>query len=238
MKALVVVGLCAVISLAVLSPLVAADKPVLAVAEFRNDVGGVYWWSGGVGWDLASMLTNELVASGSFRAVERSKLEHVLNEQDLNDYGRVAPGTGAEIGKLTGAQYLVLGTLSAYEENVKGTGGGIGFKGLRVGGKKGKAYMAVDLRVVDSTTGEIEFVRTVEARAGSKGFNVSGYTSGFSGNLGQYEKTPAGKAIRACLMEIVDYLDCAMVKQDSCMAEYEAKESSRREKTKSSIKLD
>ena len=216
----------------------AADRPVVGVAEFRNSVGGLHWWYGGVGWDLASMLTNEMAATGSFKMVERANLEPVMREQDLVDYGRVAPGTGAEIGKLTGAQYLVMGTVSAYEENVKGTGGGIGFRGIRVGGKKEQAYLAVDLRVVDTTTGDIEFVRTVEGRAGGKGVSVGLWKSGFSGNLSTYEKTPAGKAIRAALIECVDYLECAMVRQDSCMAEYDAKEASRREKTKKSIKLD
>ena len=88
------------------------------------------------------MLTNEMAATGSFKMVERANLEPVMREQDLVDYGRIRPGTGAEIGKLTGAQYLVMGTVSAYEENVKGTGGGIGFRGIRVGGKKEQAYLA------------------------------------------------------------------------------------------------
>ena len=242
MKSMVVTGLCLVVSLLVFtSPVAAADKPVLGVAEFRNEVGqAAYWWygTGSVGWDLSDMLSNELAATGSFRVVERAKLEPILAEQDLADYGRVAEGTGAEVGKLTGATYLVLGSVSAYEENVKGTGGGIGFKGIRVGGKKGKAYMAVDLRVVNTTTGELEFVRTVEGRSSSKGLDVGVWKSGFHGDLAQYEKTPTGKAIRACMIEIVDYLDCAMVQQDGCMAEYDAKEKARREKTKGAIDLD
>ena len=242
MKSILIRGLSLVVLLSSLTlPAVAAEKPVLGVAEFRNEVGQqAYWWygTGSVGWDLADMVSNELAATGSFRVVERAKLEPVLAEQDLADYGRVAEGTGAEIGELTGAQYLVLGAVSAYEENVKGAGGGIGYKGIRVGGKKGKAYMAVDLRVVNTTTGELEYVRTVEARAGSKGFDVGVWKSGFHGDLAQYEKTPTGKAIRACLIEIVDYLDCAMVQQDGCMAEYDAKEQARREKTKSSIKIE
>lgn len=215
-----------------------ADKPVLGVAEFHNSARGVAWWYGGVGWDLSDMLANELVATGAFTVVERSKLEHVLREQDLNDYGRIAPGTGAEIGKLTGAQYLVLGTVSSFEHNVKGTGGGIGFRGVRVGGKKDEAYMAVDLRVVNTTSGEIEFVRSIEARAGGKGVSVGLYKGGFGGNLAHENNTPVGKAIRACLIEITDYLECAMVTKGSCMDEYDAKERSRRDKTKSSIKLD
>ena len=41
------------------------------------------------GWELSGMLTNELAATGSFSMVERSKLEHVLDEQNLaaSDHG-------------------------------------------------------------------------------------------------------------------------------------------------------
>lgn len=215
-----------------------AEKPVMGVAEFRNNARGVYWWSGGVGWDLSDMLTNELAATESFRMVERSKLEHVLREQDLADYGRVAKGTGAKIGQLTGAKYLVLGTVTAFESGTAKTGGGVSFRGVRLGGKKGEAYIAVDLRVVDTTSGEIKHVRSVEARSSSKGINVGLYRGGFGGNLAKEKKTPAGKAIRAVVVEISDYLDCVMVQKDGCEAEFKAKEKRRRSKLKDSVKLD
>jgi curli biogenesis system outer membrane secretion channel CsgG len=215
----------------------AAGKPVLAVTEFRNDTSAA-WWYGGVGSDLAGMLTNELAGTGKFKMVERDKLDAVLDEQDLADSGRVSKKSGAKIGKLTGAQYLVVATLTAFESDVKGTGGGLSFRGISVGGKKEDAYMAVDLRVIDTTTGEIEFTRTIEARASSGGLAVGVYRGGFGGNLSKYEKTPTGKAIRAVIMEISEYLSCAMVDKGDCMAEYNAKESSRREKTKKAIKLD
>ena len=214
-----------------------AAKPVLGVAEFQNDTSAG-WWSGGVGRELAGMLANELAGTEKFKIVEREKLDKVLDEQDLADSGRIAKGTGAKIGKLTGAQYIVVATLSAFENDVKGTGGGIGFRGISVGGKKEDAYLAVDLRVIDTTTGEVEYTRTVEARASSGGLALGVYRGGFGGNLSKYEKTPTGKAIRAVIMEISEYLACAMVDQDDCMTEYRAKESSRREKTKKSIKLD
>ena len=214
-----------------------AEKPSMGVAEFRNDTSAG-WWTGGVGRELAGMLTNELAGTGKFKMVEREKLDAVLEEQDLADSGRISKKSGAKIGKLTGAKYLVIATLSAFEEDVKGTGGGLSFRGISVGGKKEDAYMAVDLRVIDTTTGEIEFTRSVEARATSKGLAVGVYRGGFGGNLGKYEKTPTGKAIRAVIMEISEYLACAMVDQGDCMAEYQQKESARREKTKKSIKLD
>ena len=235
MKKAIILGICASVLVAGVA---FADKPVMGVTEFTNEVSGMHWWNPDVGWELSGMLTNELASTGAFSMVERNQLESVLNEQNLANSGRVAPGTGAKIGKLVGAQYLVTGTVTAFEEGTKGTGGGIGYKGLRIGGKKGESYVAVDLRVINTTKGTIDYVRTVEARAKSKGFSVGGSRSGFSGSLAKHEKTPTGKVIRAVVAEIAGYLDCAMVKQNSCMSEYDAKEAKRKESLKKGITLD
>lgn len=213
-----------------------AAKPTIGVAEFQN-TSGAAWWHGGMGWELSGVVANELASGGKFTVVERSKLEHVLNEQDLGASGRVAKSTAAKIGKLTGAQYLIMGTVTAYEESVSGTGGGISLGPISLGGKSEDAYIAVDLRVADSTTGELVHVRSIEASSSGGGLSL-GFSSGFFGaDLGGFEKTPAGKAMRACVIEIVEYLECVMVDKGGCEAEYQAKENARREKTKSSINL-
>ena len=214
-----------------------SDKPSVGVAEFTNDTTASWWYSD-VGRDLASMLTNELASTEKFKVVERAKLGKVLEEQDLAESGRVNKKTGAKIGKLTGAQYLVYATVSAFDTNTAGTGGGLSFKGISLGGKKEDAYLAVDLRVVDTTTGEVEFTRTIEGRATSYGIAGGLSRGGFSGGLGKYEKTPTGKAIRGAIIEITDYLSCAMVDKDSCMDAYRAKEKSRRDKSKNSLKIE
>jgi len=212
-------------------------RPTIGVAEFTNQSGAA-WWHGGVGWDLADMLSNELSSSGDFRVVERNKLQNVLEEQNLAASGRVAPGTGAKIGKLTGAQYLVTGTVTAYEENTSSTGGGLSFRGIGLGGKSSEAYLAVDIRVINTTTGDIDYSRTVEGRSKSSGVAVGVYRGGFGGTLAHEENTPAGKAIRAALVEITEYLDCVMVKRNGCEADYRAKEQKRRDSSKKALKLD
>ena len=68
--------------------------------------------------------------------------------------------------------------------------------------------------------------------------NATGETANGRPYLRIKKSIGIGKAIRAVVMEISEYLACAMVDQGDCMAEYEAKESSRREKTKKAIKLD
>jgi len=230
----------ALAGLAVADPVMAqrgSGKPVVAVTEFRNESGAA-WWRGGVGWELAGMLTNELASTGDFKVVERNKIEDVLSEQNLAASGRVAPGTGARIGKLTGAQYLITGTVSAYEEETSSTGGGISFGGVSLGGKSERAYLAIDLRVINATTGEVDFVRTIEGNAKGGGMSIGLYRGGFGGALSQENKTPAGKAIRAALVEATDYLSCVMVQQDGCESEYDAKENRRREKTRGALDLD
>src|SRR5215813_4577923 len=134
MKKLLLGAAIALASVAASGSVFAAGGPTLGVAEFTNQSGAA-WWRGGVGWELSGMLSNELASSGTFHVVERQKLEKVLEEQNLGASGRVAPGQGAKIGKLTGAQYLVFGTVSAYEENTSSTGGGFAIKGIGLGGK-------------------------------------------------------------------------------------------------------
>jgi curli biogenesis system outer membrane secretion channel CsgG len=214
------------------------ERPTVAVLEFDNQ-SGAGWWRGGVGWELAGMLSNELSAAGSFKVLERDSIQAVLEEQNMAASGRIAAGTGAKMGKITGAQYLITGTVTAYEEDTSSTGGGISFGGVSLGGKSEKAYLAVDLRVINAETGEIDYARTIEGHAKGGGMSIGLYKGGFGGSLASENKTPAGKAIRAALVEITDYLDCVMVKQTSrCMAEYDAKEDARREKTRGALDLD
>lgn len=217
----------------------AAGKPRIGVLRFTNHSGAA-WWNGGVGTDLQDMLISELASTNSFRVLERRELDAVLDEQDLGRSGRINPRTRARLGKITGAQYLVAATVSAFEQNTSGGGGGLSFRGISLGGRQDKAYMAVDLKVIDVETGEIYDARTVEATSKSSGVSVGVYRDGFGGHLSEYKNTPVGKAIRACIIEITDYLQCSLVegKDSGCMDQYNRKEQNRREKTRSAIDLD
>ena len=214
----------------------ANGRPVVAVLEFKNETSAP-WWQNGVGRELSDMLSNELLGTGAFKVVERKKLDAVLTEQDLGASGRVAKGSAAKMGKVTGAQYLITGLVASFESSGS-KGGGFSFKGVSLGGKKSTVSMGIDIRVINSTTGEVEYARTVEATAKSGGMSIGLHKNGFGGALGGEKKTPTGKAIRAVLIEATDYLACVMVDQDSCMKEYRNKERNRRNKTKSAVSLD
>jgi curli biogenesis system outer membrane secretion channel CsgG len=215
-----------------------AAKPRIAVIEFTNNSGAA-WWSGGVGWELSGMLSNELASTRAFTVLDRKQIQKTLEEQNLGASSRVSAGTGARMGKVLGAKYLVTGTVSAYEENVSDTGGGISFGGVSVGGKSESAYMAVDIQVIDAETGAIAYTRTVEGRSKGGGMSLGLSRGGFGGQLASQNKTPAGKAIRAALIEASDSMECYMVtKSKRCIAAFEAKEDKRRASATGALKLD
>lgn len=218
----------------------AREAPTLTVAviDFTNNSNSVPWWGDGVGTQLADALSNELSATGDFKVIERQKINAVLAEQDLASSYRMRPGSSPHTGNVTGAQYLVTGSVASYTEDASNTGGGLNVAGFRVGGGQAKAYVAIDLRVIDAETSEVVFSRTVEGRSTDKAINLSGYVSGVGGNFGHKQKTPASKAVRAALVEATDYLDCAMVRRDGCEARFEQKEQKRRQGNKSTLDLD
>ncbi len=230
----------------------AQNKPTISVPEFKNDTNmNWWWWSGNTSRELADALSNELTSTGNFQLVERQNLGSVLSEQELAELGLTRPETSAQKGQLTGAQYIILGRVTAYEEGVSEESGGNNF-GINLGlfsvgnnerQAKQEAYVAIDLRVVDSTTGEVVYARTVEGRAtdteSSSANNVRILGIINTGKDSQSaSRAPVGKALRAGLIEITDYLSCVMVEQDGCIREYENKEKSRREKTKDILNLD
>jgi len=217
----------------------AEEAPRIGVLRFTNQTSAG-WWSASVGDELSDMLTSELVSMESFDVLERKEINAVLSEQDLGESGRIDPETKAQLRKIKGARYLIAGTVSSYEENTSGGEGGISFKGIGLGGKKDKAYIAVDVKVIDTTTGQIVDAKTIEANASSSAVGVGLSKGSFSGNLSKYNKTPAGKAIRACIIYIAEYLDCSLVKgkNDPCMDQWRQIEGKRKAKTKKSIKLD
>lgn len=135
------------------------ERPFIAVASFDDgSIKRESWW--GAHWDvgsgLADMLTTELLQKNRFRLVERSLLDSIMKEQDLGATGRVNPQTAAKIGKIIGADYFIMGKVTMFSWDTRSTGSILNLGGLAgVGASKSKARVSVDLRIVDTETGEI-----------------------------------------------------------------------------------
>lgn len=216
----------------------AAEKPRLGVLRFTNHTRAS-WWGQTSGTELQDMLIAELASTKAFSVLERQELNKVISEQKLSESGIVDEKTKIRPGRIKVAKYLVAATVSSFEENVAGSDKGISVFGFNVGGDSNKAYIAVDLKVLDTETAEVVDNRTVEANSSGGGLKLSGSLLGVGGHWGEKAKTPAGKAIRACIIEISEYLECSLTKPKSgCLAKYDEKETKRKDKTKKSISLD
>jgi curli biogenesis system outer membrane secretion channel CsgG len=216
----------------------AQQKPRVGVLRFTNHTSAG-WWSASVGDELSDMLASELVSTKSFEVLERGEIQAVIGEQDLGESGRLDAATKAKIGKIKGAEYLIAATVSSYEEGTRGGGAGISVGGLSLGGKKDKTYIAVDLKVINTETGAIADARTIEAESTGVGLGAGVNIKGVSLRGGGFERTPAGKAIRACVIYISDYLDCSLVqgKDAGCMKKWDDMDRKRRERTRGAIDI-
>lgn len=107
-----------------------------------------------LGSGVADIFVSEAFRSGQFRITERSELDTVLLEQDLARSGRIDPSTAADVGRITGAELIVLGSLSEFGVTTTGAGGRV----LGVFGGSSESVTArvtVDIRLVDAVTAEI-----------------------------------------------------------------------------------
>src|SRR5689334_23013407 len=127
-----------------------AARPTVALLDF--DYGTItHWWSGNedIGKGIGDMIVDGLVEDGSYRVIERKRLDAILAEQNFNASDRVDPSAkAAKIGKALSVKYLITGSITKFgtEDSKKGIGGGgFGSKfGIgAVGKSEGKANVAI-----------------------------------------------------------------------------------------------
>lgn len=222
---------------------VLSGKPITVAVRLVKDQAGVEWWKPNYGEKLADMLSTELTNSGHFAVLERD--DAAMNEikEELNLAG-TNKKTVAKKNNLTGAKYIIIASLSDFQEaGSKGGGQSIGFMGFGIGGKKQtkEVYLSFDLKVINTSTGSIAFSKTIEgnAKEESKGSSFSGGYGGLSFGQSSEEETklPIGRAIRAAMVESSLYLDCILYQKDSCVDEFKAKEEKRKQSTKGALDM-
>lgn len=215
----------------------APDRPVLGVLKLQDETG-VMPFQGGVGRVMTNILTNELAARPAFTVVERRRLAAILEEQDLAASGRLAPGDGPKIGALTGADYLVMGTVTAFERGVETTSGKARLFGVGGGKSTSKAYVAVDLRVVDTTTGEIAFARSIEGTTTATQTRAGIALGPVDAGYDAFKSDADAKVVRAAMLQIIDYLECVMVVRDACVQRFAEQEQRRVDRARRALHTD
>jgi curli biogenesis system outer membrane secretion channel CsgG len=159
---------------------------------------------------LTEILTTALIEQRRYQVLERAKINEVLAEQDLASAGRVNKRTAAETGNITGAQILITGDVTEFSYQQSAVGGALGLfkKKTRIGAGVGKitAKMALDLRMIDATTGEVLGSSRGEGKASTTGVAADFAQSDKALGAGTAQQTPLGKAARQAVEEALEEL--------------------------------
>jgi curli biogenesis system outer membrane secretion channel CsgG len=181
-------------------------KKRIAVAGFENKVEPWWSWHWDIGEGMSDMLVSALVETDKFTVLEREALQDILEEQRLAEEGRVSAQTAAQAGKLLGAQILIRGAITEFSHKKTGTAGKIKIKGFTIGRAREVAHVAVDVRMYDTTSGEVLTSKPVEGGAETTALKVGVAYKDLTFGAGGFEKTPLGKATREVINEAVELI--------------------------------
>jgi curli biogenesis system outer membrane secretion channel CsgG len=189
-------------SLALTASAGAQLKKRVAVFAFEDKTDHSWrWWDGRAPGDgMADMLTTALVKSGEYTVMERKDIAAVLDEQTLGQSGAVTQESAARLGKLLGVELAVVGSVTEFGHSKQDIGGAV--KGFGLGVKKQKATVAIDVRLISTTTGEILKAENVRKEQSSSGLSVSTREGSFN-NETEFDNSIVGKVTRAAIEDIV-----------------------------------
>jgi len=206
-----------------------AQKKRLIVDEFdysavKTSIQAMFGTQQDIGKGIRAMLITRLAQQGKVIIVERAKIGLLQAEQDRNAGNRVKQGTGAGIGKISGADALLAGDIVIFgrDDKKKGSAAAVcgsfsRFCGAAAGANKTeKAVVAIDYRFVDAETSEV--IATGEARGESKrtshDFGAMAGAWGHGGGGGNLDMTSSnfaetiiGEATQDCVNKLADILD-------------------------------
>jgi curli biogenesis system outer membrane secretion channel CsgG len=191
----------------------ASKRPTVAVMDFDFGTVHEHWWGNyDIGKGMADQVVDALLEDGTFRVIERKKLDTVLAEQDFARSDRADPSAAklAKVGKVLGVKYIISGSITKFGGEEKNYGGGA-IGGGRLGGlglKKAKTEVTLTARMIDATTGEI--LASAKGEGVSKkggGLKVGalggGGGAGFSMGSSDYKASAIGEAQEAATKLLV-----------------------------------
>jgi len=194
---------------------VALERHAIAVLKFEDATGLVHA-QGGMAREYGRQLQQELGARGAFRMVANGPFGPGIAAPELAGDAEPDAASAIRLGKDTGARYLVVGRLTRYAEQ-----GGTRYKRAYLGGGRNEQVsdggsLHVALRVIDTRDGSVAWQRDIGAHTEATVTEMALQPT----EPGEDDGAPTARAVRAAVIETVDYLECELALRDRCLAEY------------------
>ncbi|MCX5908889.1 MAG: hypothetical protein NTY64_17370 [Deltaproteobacteria bacterium] len=164
----------------------------VGIVDFANKTS---YGAARLGTSASDILTTELFKTGAFILVERAQLNQVLKEQGLGQTGAVNPETAAQAGKVLGLNAIVTGSISQFGVSTGGSDYGVYKQKVQT------AKCAVDVRVVDASSGQLLFADSGKGEFERKAQEVLGL-----GQRAGYDETLGQEALRSAITKFMDNL--------------------------------
>lgn len=156
-----------------------------------------------------AMLVSALKDSNWFTPLERQGLQNLLNERKIiraaQENGTVSDNNRGPLHSLVAANILIEGSIIGYESNVKSGGAGARYFGIGASTQYQLDQIAVNLRVVNVSTGEVlssvntsKTILSYEFQAGV--FRYIDYQRLLEGEIGYTVNEP----VMLCLMSAIE----------------------------------
>jgi curli biogenesis system outer membrane secretion channel CsgG len=219
-----------------------SEKKRVIVDEFdystvKSSVQAVFNTQADIGKGIRAMLVKRMADANKVVIVERAKVDQLMAEQDRNAGNRVKQGSGARVGRISGADAVLAGDIVVFGRDDKKTnigGGGFArgpFAGIHVKKEEDKAVVVIDYRLVDAETSEV--IATGEARGESirksSGFGGVGGSWGGGGGGGidmtssNFGATIIGEATQDCVNKLGDILSQQATSMKKAVREVETR---------------
>jgi curli biogenesis system outer membrane secretion channel CsgG len=195
----------------------AAPKKRIAVAKF-DTIGSfsAEYGTWDIGGGLAAQLTTALIESGQFIIIERAELATVLREQEMAKQGVVSKETASQVGKMLGSQLLIAGAVTEFEQQAGGgglrLGIGSGIFGGALGGTSTNGIVGMDIRLIDTTTGQVLSSHRAEGKVSQSGVSADVGVKFMTFGGDAFNKTPLGLATRQAIVQGVGLITKSMEK--------------------------
>jgi hypothetical protein len=128
---------------------------------------------------IEDIFSSSLFKTNRFSLVERKRIQSAIAEQNVGSSDRINPATAVKVGKMLGADYLIIVAVNEWTPRKKTIGAiGIG---------QAVAEVALSFRVLNAASGELTFSSTERATAESWNFVVGG------------KQAPINYSLQSCL---------------------------------------
>lgn len=224
-------------------PITQAQKKRVIVDEFdystvKSSVQAVFNTQADIGKGIRAMLVKRMADANKVVVVERAKVDQLMAEQDRNAGNRVKQGSGARVGRISGADAVLAGDIVVFGRDDKKTNIGAGgfarygpFGGLHVKKEEDKAVVVIDYRLIDAETSEV--IATGEARGESirKSSGIGGMGGSWGGGGGggidmtssNFGQTIIGEATQDCVNKLGDILNQQATSMKKAVREVETR---------------